>query len=72
MMGRQTTISSRRVLRPDGGESVVDFDALGMSLRDWFAGQAIVGEDLSQNEIDLIAAAAYNLADAMIAERSKR
>lgn len=53
----------------------------GMTLRDWFAGQAMQGELASQNKADGIwssasnvhglAAWAYLVADAMIAERSK-
>lgn len=49
--------------------------APGMSLRDWFAGQALVGfiaspalASLAANEI---AADAYALADAMLAARTK-
>lgn len=48
----------------------------GMTLRDWFAGQALIslpnigcGADL---DIQDTAAAAYQIADAMLAERSKQ
>lgn len=48
----------------------------GMSLRDWFAGQALVGlcqADMSEEEFtvgpDLLARTAYRMADAMIAAR---
>ena len=50
----------------------------GMSLRDWFAGQAFVGmlsarSFLSNNEVDgdMLVATAFAFADAMLAERSK-
>lgn len=49
---------------------------VGMSLRDWFAGQVLCGlhanttinRDVSDMEV---AAACYTLADAMLAERAK-
>lgn len=52
----------------------------GMSLRDWLAGQAMIGiclntkDEVSLEEIPIakaIAIQAYRLADAMIKERSK-
>jgi hypothetical protein len=46
----------------------------GMSLRDWFAGQALSAfHDIPINEAasQFRAAVAYQLADAMLAERSK-
>lgn len=53
----------------------------GMTLRDWFAGQALAGmlpnedmpwsSDHAEIEASTIANAAYELADAMLAERSK-
>jgi hypothetical protein len=49
----------------------------GMSLRDWFAGQALVGlareisDDITVHRRNGIASDAYELADAMLAERSK-
>lgn len=49
--------------------------ATGMSLRDYFAGQAIVcvlaDSSSSADDIPRIAAAAYLVADAMLAEREK-
>lgn len=46
----------------------------GMSLRDWFAGQVLIGLSVMRgdrtNEHD--AAIAYGLADAMLKERDKR
>jgi hypothetical protein len=46
---------------------------LGMSLRDWFAGQAMAAilKDYGVDRHDLCAEAAYDMADAMLAERSK-
>jgi hypothetical protein len=45
----------------------------GMSLRDYFAGQAICGFDweFSQFDPNAVASLAYRVADAMIAEREK-
>lgn len=46
----------------------------GMSLRDWFAGQALVGMSSSLNTAPpdaLVAEIAYRLADAMLARRKK-
>ena len=43
----------------------------GMTLRDWFAGQALQGQ-LATGEAALLAVSyAYAIADAMLAERSK-
>lgn len=48
----------------------------GMTLRDWFAGQAlcfITHPDMKRNALATdIAHSAYMIADAMLAERSKR
>lgn len=57
-------------------EEVVDFGDGGMSLRDHFAGQALLGlithgnveENWTEDEV---ARAAYNYADAMLLERTK-
>lgn len=50
-------------------------DVEGMTLRDWFAGQAIMGHSRKSDWYDFetgaIAKNAYLLADAMIAERDK-
>jgi len=47
----------------------------GMTLRDYFAGQALTGQsanpEFAASNEDMIAEAAYRLADAMIAERAK-
>ena len=46
----------------------------GMSLRDWYAGQALIGV-LSNNPVGTAigaAVACYNMADAMMAERKNR
>jgi hypothetical protein len=47
------------------------FDATGMSLRDWFAGQAIRSRwgDGTAMTPEQAASMAYQLADAMLAER---
>lgn len=64
--------------KPDGGSafptSASPFANCGMSLRDWFAGQALAGilADHEYNPApDVIAEDAYDIADAMIARRSK-
>ena len=56
---------------------------MGMSLRDWFAGQALtmfssdvdnwsrMAQDYKENIEDMQARLAYRLADAMLAERNK-
>ena len=48
----------------------------GMSIRDWFAGQAMVGilandSDPSPEQVPHIVASAYILADAMLSQREK-
>jgi hypothetical protein len=47
----------------------------GMTLRDWFAGQAMAGHDLDGNwcthNYQELADHCYRIADAMIAQRSK-
>jgi hypothetical protein len=53
-----------------------DFHASGMSLRDWFAGQYLMGRT-AQSIFDhdhgpLMAKEAYIAADSMLAERSKK
>lgn len=49
---------------------------VGMSLRDWFAGQAIIGIlPISVGNLDApkqLAVAAYEMADAMIAARKEK
>jgi hypothetical protein len=51
-------------------------EAEGMSLRDWFAGQALAHAYTHQRdgaeEADLAAMWAYQLADALLAERDKQ
>jgi hypothetical protein len=51
-------------------------DGRGMSLRDWFAGQALAGFASTIGNVigpkwDIMAQDAYDAADAMIAEREK-
>ncbi len=61
---------------PTENEHGVRFDGWGgMSLRDWFAGQALVGivyhaQDLFE-DATTVADVAYHFADAMIAARDK-
>ena len=48
----------------------------GMTLRDYFAGQAIINvmlcdEDMERTSVEDIAKWAYKIADAMLAEREK-
>lgn len=56
-----------------------DIQWSGMTLRDWFAGQALGGLTVGWNDMPGsyaectggVASAAYGIADAMLAERSK-
>ena len=71
---------------PEGGDETRMVSGAGMSLRDYFAGQAVIGlmtmisaEALSdehhkdgRRHSRLLAAGAYEIADAMLAEREKR
>ena len=64
--------------RADGGGPafpVEEWDAPGMTLRDWFAGQALVGIAPGivehRGSAQLGAGVAYEFADAMLAERAK-
>ena len=59
---------------PDGSKTV----QLGMTMRDWFAGQALVGilaahanPNATNTDFEPCARDAYVLADFMLAERSK-
>jgi len=60
--------------------SSVTHDIPGMTLRDWFAGQVLNGVISSIKDHDVwieehaayLAKASYQIADAMLAERSKR
>ena len=59
-----------------GGEIWLDQRGMlqnGMSLRDWFAGQALVGINASNagQDPNIIARAAYRIADAMLTAREK-
>jgi len=61
--------------RDSTGEQVVRAQEYGMTLRDWFAGMALThpyaqGGD-THFKADKAAAWAYELADAMLAERDK-
>lgn len=63
----------------DGGAALPAHDGFGdptngMSLRDWFAGQALAGlmaANLSADSPENWALASYTMADAMLAERAK-
>ena len=45
----------------------------GMSLRDWFAGMALIGIMLQMKaEAQLLTSLAYDIADAMLAEKEKQ
>lgn len=60
----------------DGGPaSPVAGHTYGLSIADWFAGTAIHAaraDSLDHDDIDWIAARAYRIADAMIAEKRRR
>ena len=65
--------------KDDGGPAFPLIDqrymANGMSLRDWFAGQALAGllsDPLIRDTPEGFAKSCYERADAMIAERSKQ
>jgi hypothetical protein len=44
---------------------------IGMSLRDWFAGQALAGLVIDTPVIEIDVRRAYQYADAMLTERAK-
>lgn len=61
---------------PRTGEGVGNpaYDAPGMTLRDWFAGQALVGliaHPKNEGHASELSLVAYAIADAMLKERSK-
>jgi len=63
---------------PTTPQSYEDMDPAGegMTLRDWFAGRAMQGMlandiECGPEQVPIIVASAYILADAMLAERSK-
>lgn len=61
----------------DGGPAFQDVPGgggfyTGMSLRDWFAGQALVGLINQHMSWDNNSVDAYDMADAMLVERAKR
>lgn len=61
-------------IKNDGGPAFPATGTVGMSLRDWFAGQALAGM-LADSNLDhpseVYAERVYLLADAMLAERAK-
>ncbi len=64
--------------KPDGGPAfpLPDYTRSGMTLQDWFAGEALQGLVANGNvrleRLPVVARVAYEYADAMIAERNKR
>jgi len=56
-----------------GGQRMTYGPAPGMSLRDWFAGQALVviSQRVLGDDPRVVVADAYRVADAMLAERAK-
>lgn len=54
----------------EGGTWIPDMTD-GMSLRDWFAGQALAGVRVCDYEQSSVAKRCYDIADAMLKERSK-
>ena len=73
--GGQAFPKSYAYLNPEIGRAELRSEN-GMSLRDWFAGQALVGIVTNQIErqiidCNIIAGIAYNFADAMLKEREK-
>ena len=57
---------------PDRDPGLDEHPGRGMSLRDWFAGQALVGLLTSHRDSkSVIVETAYAVADAMLAERAK-
>lgn len=64
----------RTTWNPEFGKPVEN----GMSLRDWFAGQVVIGiccneKDMHFNKVgECIAKLAYKISDAMIEERNKK
>ncbi len=58
----------------DGGQAFPQLNSTGMTLRDWFAGQALAGNLEMLNSIaeyDAIARMAYDMADRMIEARKE-
>ena len=62
-------------MQQHGIDGLPDSEACwGMTLRDWFAGQALMGwcADPHMGSFVKVAEGCYNMADAMLAEREKR
>ena len=51
------------------GHNICTHHSPGMTLRDWFAGQALA--TIHSGPMDAVAGLAYAMADAMLAERAK-
>lgn len=66
---------SSQPLDAQGNPMCSEHSEWGMSLRDWFAGQALVGLLTRTAELEIgthyFAAAAYKMADTMIAARNQ-
>lgn len=62
-------------MKDQGGPAFLVDDCCGMTLRDWFAGQALAGMQASVTEDwpdpEIVAEKAYQCADAMLEERAK-
>jgi len=60
--------------REDGYGGTFSITERGMSLRDWFAGQALAGYMVTDPDVlpELAAKMVYAIADAMLAEREGR
>lgn len=60
----------------DDGEPIIGHGKPmpGMSLRDWFAGMALATDcvEYADSDMESVAKRAYEVADAMIAEREKK
>lgn len=59
-----------------GGQAFPSETSLGMTMRDWFAGQVLAGavsrQDVSANDAEFIAKWSYEIADAMLAARKAK
>lgn len=69
-MSANTDVRAFPVVLPENGIAFED----GMTLRDWFAGQALVGmlaDHTCDAEAPILADIAYKLAEAMLAHRVK-
>jgi len=63
-------LSDREYERAGPSVHALDLDSPGMTLRDWFAGQALIGI-APNNDHEAAAQLAYRYADAMLRQRGK-